>query len=111
MSRVHHEMFSSSLLRNPAPSNGQSAPFNPKPGAGPSSGKGSGAPSFQELLNPNLHNAARSGLGQGVVSYPFLTRPFRSGGGIPKEGEPVFTIRQSAKKAGAGFLITALPMT
>jgi hypothetical protein len=40
-----------------------------------------------------------------------LTRPFRSGAGVPKEGEPVFTIRQSAKKAGAGFLITALPLS
>ena len=104
-------MFSSSLLRNPAPAPGQSSAFAPKPGAGPRRTTGSGAPSFQEFLNPNLHNAARSGLGQGVVSYPFLTRPFRSGGGVPVEGEPVFTIRQSAKKAGAGFLITALPLT
>ena len=104
-------MLSSGLLRNPAPASGQSAPFQAKPGAGPRRTGGSGPPSFQELLNPNLHNAARSGLGQGVVSYPFLTRPFRSGGGIPKEGEPVFTIRQSASKAGSGFLITALPMT
>jgi hypothetical protein len=104
-------MFSSGLLRNPSPAQGQSAPFQAKPGAGPSSGKGSGAPNFQEFLNPNLSNAARSGMGNGVVSYPFLTRPFRSGGGVPAEGEPVFTIRQSAKKAGAGFLITALPLT
>ena len=104
-------MFSSGLLRNPAPASGQSAPFNPRPGAGPSSGKGTGAPNFQEFLNPNLHNAARSSMGNGVVSYPFLVRPFRSGAGVPAEGEPVFTIRQSAKKAGAGFLITALPLT
>jgi hypothetical protein len=103
-------MLSIADLSNPAPSQGQSRPFGPMPGKGPRRTGGTGPPSFQEFLNPNLSNT-HGRTSNPTVSYPFLTRPFRGSTARPKEGEIVFTVRQAAKKAGAGFLITVLPIS
>ena len=97
-------------VSKPQPNPGQITPFGPRPGKGPRRTGGSGAPSFQEFMNPNLHNT--HGLTSNpTVSYPFLTRPFKSVSAHPLEGEMMFTVRQAASKAGSGFLITAMPLS
>ena len=103
-------MMNTSLLSNPKPSLGQNKPFGPRADKGPRRGQSGGAPSFQEFLNPTLHNS-HGRTSNPTVSYPFMTRPFKSGGGRPLEGEILFSLRQEAKKAGAGFLITTVPLS
>ena len=103
-------MMNTGELSNPKPSLGQNKPFGPRADKGPRRGQSGGAPSFSEFLNPNIHN--RHGrTSNPTVSYPFMTRPFKSGGGHPLEGELLFSLRQEAKKAGAGFLITTVPLS
>jgi hypothetical protein len=102
--------MNTSLLSNPKPSLGQNKPFGPRADKGPRRGQSGGAPSFQEFLNPTLHNS-HGRTSNPTVSYPFMTRPFKSGGGRPLEGEILFSLRQEAKKAGAGFLITTVPLS
>ena len=99
-------------LSNPQPSRGQNTPFGPRPGVGPRRTGGSGAPNFQEFMNPNLHNS-HGRTSNPTVSYPFLTRPFRfpNTGSHPVEGEMIFTHRDQSIKAGSGLLITAMPLT
>lgn len=103
-------MMNTGELSNPKPSLGQNKPFGPRADKGPRRGQSGGAPSFSEFLNPSLHNS-HGRTSNPTVSYPFMTRPFKSGGGHPLEGELLFSLRQEAKKAGAGFLITTVPLS
>ena len=68
-------MFSTSMLAQPRPSAGQSAPFSARPDGGP---RRSSAAFAAALSNPTVRN--RSGVVTNpTISYPFLSRPWSCG--------------------------------